>query len=327
LKIGAYALANPVFLAPMAGVTDLPFRKLCRELGAGMVVGEMLASAANLRDTAKSRQRGVHLDEPEPRAVQIAGWDPAVMADAARFNVDQGASIIDINMGCPAKKVCNRLAGSALLGDERRVGEILAAVVRAVPVPVTLKMRTGLDPARRNAPVIAGIAEDCGIQAITVHGRTRSCFYRGEAEFDTLRRVRQRVGIPVIANGDIRDARRAREVMEMTGADGVMIGRGAHGAPWLPGVIARALEAGGEAVVPDLARQGEIVSGHLCAIHAFYGETQGVRIARKHIKWYTADFPGNDHFRDRVMRAETCRNQLNLTTEYYIELQDVLRAA
>lgn len=322
MRIGPVELPNPVALAPMAGVTDLPFRKLCRELGAGYVVGEMLASDPALRHTSKSRQRGVHLDEPQPRSIQIVGWDPATLADAARYNVDQGASIIDINMGCPAKKVNRRAAGSALLADETLVARILEAVVNAVPVPVTLKMRTGTDPAHRNGVRVARIAEACGVSALAVHGRTRACKYQGQAEFDTVRAICRSVSLPVFANGDITDHVRAAQVLSVTGAAGVMIGRGAHGAPWLPGQIAAFLRTGVVPAAPDLSTQADIVLGHLDAIYTFYGSGQGVRIARKHIKWYLDPLPESGPVRTAACRTERPGAQLILLSNYYQKLQE-----
>ncbi|MEA3292317.1 MAG: tRNA dihydrouridine synthase DusB, partial [Pseudomonadota bacterium] len=262
MKIGLHQLRNPVILAPMAGITDLPFRRLCRRLGAGMAVGEMLASNPDLRQTPKSRQRGRLIGEPGPVSVQIVGNDPGIMADAARFNAQRGADIIDINLGCPAKKVCRKLAGSALMKDEPLVARILAAVVEAVEIPVTLKMRTGWDPEHRNAVSIARIAEQAGIQMLAVHGRTRACGYRGRAEYETVCRVKNAVSIPVVANGDIDSPAKARQVFALTGADGVMVGRAARGSPWLPGRIAGALEQGADPRPPALAEQREIVLSH-----------------------------------------------------------------
>ena len=319
IAIGNHIIPNRVFLAPMAGVTDLPFRQLSRSLGAGMVVGEMASSSPQLRHTRKSLLRGVHLDEPEPRSVQIVGWDPQTMADAARYNVDQGASIIDINMGCPAKKVCNRLAGSALLGDEPRVRKILEAVVSAVEVPVTLKIRTGTDSGNRNAVSIACLAENSGIALVAVHGRTRADRFNGSAEYQTIREVKANVAIPVIANGDIINLTQARKVIEYTSADGIMIGRGANGAPWLPGMIAAGLATGTEIPEPALDAQAEIVAQHLEMLYAFYGEFQGVRIARKHIKWYTQTIPGSRQWRESLNKVECAMTQKALVQEFYGE--------
>lgn len=327
MDIGDIKLANPVALAPMAGVTDLPFRQLCRRLGAGYVVGEMLASDPIHRRSVKSRLRGVHREEPEPRAIQIVGWDPAILADAARYNVDQGASIIDINMGCPAKKVCKRDAGSALLADEMQVARILQAVVSAVDIPVTLKIRTGISPQRRNAVAIARIAEQSGIAALAVHGRTRACKYLGQAEYDTIRDVVRVVSIPVFANGDIDTPQHAEWVKQYTGAAGIMLGRGVHGRPWLPGQVATYLEHGRLIGPPDLARQRNIVLEHLSAIYTFYGGLRGVRIARKHIKWYCANRPDSQQFQQRCNQAESAAEQLQLTADYFNRLLDAHRPA
>ncbi|MFK7830524.1 MAG: tRNA dihydrouridine synthase DusB [Congregibacter sp.] len=285
LTIGPYLTANPVALAPMAGVTDLPFRRLCARFGAGLLVGEMVHSDPALRESRKSRQRRQHDLEIAPRSVQIVGNDPLMMAAAAQHNVKCGAQIIDINMGCPAKKVCRKAAGSALLADERLVAEILQRVVQAVDAPVTLKIRTGVDPAHRNGPSIARIAEDAGIALISVHGRTRACAFQGVAEHDTTARIVDSVDIPVLANGDIGSAQQARQVLAHTGAAGVMIGRAAQGAPWLPGLIAAEL-AGQPAVVPDTDVQYRVMREHLEQLHGFYGDIAGPRIARKHIGWY-----------------------------------------
>ncbi|MBX2867873.1 MAG: tRNA dihydrouridine synthase DusB [Acidiferrobacterales bacterium] len=317
IAIGPFMLDNPVALAPMAGVTDLPFRKLCRSMGAGYVVGEMLASDPSLRKTRKSRLRGVHLEEPSPRAVQIVGWDPATMADAAKYNVDQGASIIDINMGCPAKKVCQRYAGSALLDQERLVAKILEAVVNAVDAPVTLKIRTGVSPQNRNGVNIARIAEGAGIQALAVHGRTRACKYIGEVEYTTIREICNAVAIPVFANGDINTVDQAAWVLNHTKASGVMIGRRAHGAPWFPGQVASFIRTGNVLPAPTLEMQLEYVLHHLNAMYDFYGAEQGVRIARKHIKWYAGRLPRQDIINSELFRCETPEAQLDQVSELY----------
>lgn len=286
MRIGPYQLDNRVVLAPMAGVTDLPFRQLCRQLGAGLVVAEMLTADTGLWHTPKSQRRRLHADEPAPRTVQIAGAEPAMLADAARRSIDDGAQIIDINMGCPAKKVCNRAAGSALLRDEALVADILRTVVTAVNAPVTLKIRTGWAPDARNGIAIARIAEDCGIQALAVHGRTRACRFNGSAEYDTIAAIKQAVRIPVIANGDITTAQQAEAVLAHTGADAVMIGRAAQGNPWIFREINHFLATGVLLAPPTAAEVGAAMRAHLNALHAHYGEDPGVRIARKHVGWY-----------------------------------------
>jgi tRNA-dihydrouridine synthase B len=286
LRIGPYELPAPALLAPMAGVTDRPFRILCRKLGAGLAASEMLTSDTRLWTTSKSRRRMDHEGEPRPRVVQLAGADPQALAEAARRNVALGAEIIDVNMGCPAKKVCGRLCGSALLQDEALVARILEAVVSAVPVPVTLKIRTGWDAAHRNGVNIARRAQACGIAALAVHGRTRADFFSGAAEFATIRDIKASVTIPVFANGDIDTAQKAREVLDFTGADGVMIGRASHGAPWIFGAVNADLLFG--TVVQPLLRAEvrDIILAHLDSVYRFYGEETGVRMARKHLGWY-----------------------------------------
>ena len=317
MHIGSYRLGTPLILAPMAGVTDRPFRSLCRRMGAGLAVSEMVTARPELRSSDKTRLRLDHTGEPDPRSVQIAGADPQMLAEAARRNVAEGAQIIDINMGCPAKKVCNKAAGSALLRDEALVERILDAVVAAVDVPVTLKIRTGWCPETRNAVRIAQIAEAAGIQALAVHGRTRACGFRGEAEFDTLRAVKQAVDIPVVANGDIDSAERAASVLRTTGADAVMIGRAAQGRPWIFREIAHYL-ATGEKLTPLTADEiGAIMLEHLDDLHAFYGEARGYRVARKHIDWYLKDQlargRGDAHeWRGRILSAEGTSAQRRL---------------
>ncbi|HEX4389838.1 MAG TPA: tRNA dihydrouridine synthase DusB [Steroidobacteraceae bacterium] len=286
MRIGPYLLPSEVVLAPMAGVTDRPFRILCRRLGAGLAASEMISSDPRLWNTSKSLKRRDHAGEPEPRVVQLAGADPEALAQAARANVALGAQIIDLNMGCPAKKVCGRLCGSALLTDEPLVARILDTVVRAVDVPVTLKIRTGWDREHRNGVKIACIAEASGIAALAVHGRTRADFYEGMAEYDTIRAIKSRVRIPVFANGDIDGAQKAREVLDFTGADGVMLGRASHGAPWIFGAVNAVLREG---KTPPLLQRGDvrdIILAHLDSLYLFYGEETGVRIARKHLGWY-----------------------------------------
>jgi tRNA-dihydrouridine synthase B len=293
-QIGPYSLASRVVLAPMAGVSDLPFRQLCRQFGAGLAASEMLTSDSRLWDSRKGKWRVAGLlDEAEPRVVQIAGSDPSMMAAAARACVDRGAQIVDINMGCPAKKVCKRAAGSALLRDEALVVAILQAVVAAVPVPVTLKMRTGWCSANRNAVAIGQLAENTGIRAITLHGRTRACGYHAPAEYDTIAELVSRVNIPVIANGDIDTPERARHVLDYTGAAAVMVGRAAHGQPWLLRDMVHYLSRGERIPAMSATEKYVTVLRHVAAIHAFYGETQGVKMARKHVAWYSQhlDFP------------------------------------
>ncbi len=317
MRIGPYQLSSNLALAPMAGVTDLPFRQLCRSFGAGLAAGEMLTSDMNLWDSKKSRGRLSHADEPEPRIVQIVGGDAAMMADAARINVELGAQIIDINMGCPAKKVCNKAAGSALLRDEPLVADILDAVVKAVDVPVTLKIRTGWNQNHRNGAQIARIAEDCGIQALAVHGRTRACMFEGDAEYATIRAIKNAVQIPVLANGDIDSPQKARQVLELTGADGLMIGRAAQGRPWIFRDIAAFLDSGTLLPPPEIHEVRAIMRAHLRKLYTFHGEHTGVRIARKHIGWYAAGRTQAQTFRQVVMRAETAENQLAAVEDYF----------
>jgi len=311
-RIGRWPISAPAVLAPMAGVTDRPFRILARRLGAALAASEMITSDTRLWNSRKSKQRMDHEGEPEPRVVQLAGADPAALAEAARRNIDLGAQIIDINMGCPAKKVCNRLCGSALLQDEPLVGRILEAVVAAAQgtgVPVTLKTRTGWDRAHRNGAAVARIAEAAGIAALAIHGRTRADFYEGEAEYDTLREIRAAVTIPVIANGDIDSARKARDVLDSTGAAGVMLGRAAQGAPWIFRDINGLLTQG---VVPaPLARaaQRDIVLEHLQSIYTFHGEDSGLRIARKHLGWYGKLLDDTPAARARFMAATDTASQ------------------
>ena len=322
MRIGSFNLPNRVVLAPMAGVTDQPFRRLCRRLGAGLTVSEMVTSDPRLRATRKTMQRIDHCGEPAPRSVQIAGADPAQLADAARFNVAHGADIIDINMGCPAKKVCNAAAGSALLGDEALVSRILERVVAAVEVPVTLKIRTGPSPDRRNAVRVARIAESAGIAAIAVHGRTRKCAFRGAVEYDSIHAVKRAVSIPVIANGDITSPLQARRVLAFTGADGVMIGRAAQGNPWLPGAVAAYLRSGMYVSPPGIGERAKVLLGHLRALHAFYGEEAGVRVARKHLSWYCRAYPHGEEFWRSVNRVECAKRQLDLTRDFFDRLLD-----
>ena len=317
MQIGPHRIQPKVILAPMAGVTDKPFRLLCKRLGAGLAVSEMTTSDPRFWNTAKSLHRMDHIGEPDPVSVQIAGTVPEVMAEAARYNVDHGAQLIDINMGCPAKKVCNAWAGSALMREPQLVARIVEAVVKAVDVPVTLKIRTGWDAGHRNAPEIARIAEDAGIAALAVHGRTRDQQYTGVAEYETIAAIKTMLKIPVIANGDIDSPQKAKAVLAATGCDAVMIGRAAQGRPWVFGRIAHYLATGELLDEPSLVEIRDILLGHLEHLHAFYGEVSGVRIARKHLGWYAKDRPENMAFRTVVNRAQTADEQLRLTRDYF----------
>lgn len=322
ISIGSFQLTSPVILAPMAGVTDRPFRTMCRQLGAGLVVSEMVTSDTRLWHSRKSRQRLDHRGEPDPRSVQIAGGDPQMMADAARMNRDNGAQIIDINMGCPAKKVCNKAAGSALLRDERLVTEIIEAVVGAVDIPVTLKIRTGWDPDNRNGVTIARIAEQSGIQALAVHGRTRSELYTGEAEYDTIAEIRQAISIPLFANGDIDSPEKARQVLDHTGADAVMIGRAAQRRPWIFREIDHYLRHGEHLPAPGLTWQQSLLLTHLEALQEFYGLEQGVRIARKHVGWQLQSLPGAEEFRRHFNRMDCGVQQRQAIQHFFNRLMD-----
>ncbi len=320
MHIGPYQLSNKLILAPMAGVTDLPFRKLCRSLGAGMAVSEMVSSNSLLWGSDKTKRRASHEGETDPKSVQIMGTEPAMMAEAAKYNANTGAQIIDINMGCPAKKVCNVLAGSALMKDEKLVGEILSAVVEAVDTPVTLKIRTGWDHENRNAINIARIAEDAGIQSLAIHGRTRADQYRGDAEYDTIADVKSRIAIPVIANGDIKTPEKAKFVLDYTKADAVMIGRAAQGRPWIFREIEYFLNTGEHLPEPTITEIRDIMLGHLDNLYAFYGEFTGVRVARKHISWYSKGQSHGGAFRDAVCRVNTIDEQLSMTHEFFERL-------
>jgi tRNA-dihydrouridine synthase B len=317
MQIGAHLLRNGLFVAPMAGVTDRPFRILARRYGAGLAVCEMVSSRPELRGSRKSLLRLDHAGEPGPVSVQIAGAEPAMMADAARANVERGAQIIDINMGCPAKKVCNVYAGSALLENETLVARILEAVVAAADVPVTLKIRTGPSPERRNAARVARIAEDSGVQLLAVHGRTRACGFAGHAEYDCIAEVKSRVRIPVIANGDIHTPAQARAVLERTGADGLMIGRAAFGRPWIFREIEHFLATGTELAPPGPAEIEAVVREHLEGLYALYGEEQGLRVARKHLGWYARGLPGGEGFRQGVVRIEAAVHQRAAVNDYF----------
>ena len=327
MKIGHYHLANSLFLAPMAGVTDRPFRQLCKRLGAGMATSEMVASNSLLWGSVKTRRRANHEGETEPRSVQIAGADPLLMANAARYNVDNGAQIIDINMGCPAKKVCNVMAGSALLQDTVLVGRILDAVVKAVDVPVTLKIRTGWDKDHRNGVTVAQIAAQAGITALAVHGRTRACGYSGDVEYDTIAAIKSAVSIPVIANGDITTPEKARFVLDYTGADGIMIGRAAQGNPWVFGMINHYIRCGEKLPTPPVSTIRAIMIDHLIQLYDFYGEYIGLRVARKHISWYSKGQPGGASFRQAVNRTETVEQQMSTINEFFDGLESGMEKA
>ncbi len=317
MKIGSHSLRNNLVLAPMAGVTDKPFRQLCRESGAGLAVSEMITSDPTLYNSNKTRQRLDHSGEGAPVVVQIAGAVPNMMADAARFNVDNGADIIDINMACPAKKVCNAMAGAALMQDEALVLKILEAVVKAVNIPVTLKLRSGWDEDNRNAPAIAILAEQCGIQALTVHGRTRACGFTRAAEHDTTRYIKSLLSIPVIANGDIKGPGDALRVLQYTGADAVMIGRAARGNPWIFREISHFLEHGNLLAPPGDAEVCRVLTGHLQSLYEFYGENPGVRIARKHIAWYCRMREDSKPMLVQVNKAQSSSEQLCIVREYF----------
>jgi len=320
MKIGPYQLANNLILAPMAGVTDRPFRQLCKNMGAGMAVSEMVTCNSLLWGSEKTKRRANHDGETDPKSVQIAGADPTMMAEAAKYNADNGAQIIDINMGCPAKKICNVMSGSALLQNETLVKEILEAVVGAVDVPVTLKIRTGWDKENKNAATIAKIAEESGIQALAMHGRTRACHYKGDAEYDTIAEVKQKISIPVIANGDITTPEKAKFVLEYTNADAVMIGRAAQGRPWIFREIQHYLETGERLAEPKSNEVRDILLGHLDNLYAFYGEFTGVRIARKHISWYSKGLSHGAAFRAAVNRVETIEQQLEMIKQFFNNL-------
>ncbi|MDO8301562.1 tRNA dihydrouridine synthase DusB [Lacisediminimonas sp.] len=321
MKIGPYLLANNVFVAPMAGVTDRPFRQLCKQLGAGYAVSEMAASNPRLWASEKTSRRINHDGEMAPRAVQIAGADPDMLAECARFNADRGAQVIDINMGCPVKKVCNSWCGSALLQDEKLVARILESVVAAVDIPVTLKFRTGWDRAHRNALSIAHIAESSGIAMLTLHGRTRADGYSGLAEYDTIAAVKARAAIPVVANGDIDSPQKARAVLAATGADAVMVGRAAQGRPWIFREIAHYLATGDELPAPEVDEVRALMQEHLQAHYAFYGDYLGVRTARKHIGWYVQGLEGGEAFRRQMNRIEDCAQQLAAVDLFFQSLR------
>ncbi|PCI59637.1 MAG: tRNA dihydrouridine synthase DusB [Methylophilaceae bacterium] len=321
MQIGNLILKNNLVVAPMAGVTDRPFRQLCKKMGAGLAVSEMVTSNSLLYGSEKTRRRANHEGEVDPISVQIAGADPEMMAEAARYNVDNGAQIIDINMGCPAKKICNVMAGSALLKDEPLVSQILKAVVEAVDVPVTLKIRTGWDKDNRNAVTIAKMAEDIGIQALAMHGRTRTCAYKGDAEYDTIAAVKQAVNIPLIANGDITTPEKAKYVLDYTGADAVMIGRAAQGRPWIFREIDHYLRTGSHMLPPTVEEIHTVMLEHINDLYGFYGELAGMRVARKHISWYTKGLVGSAAFRHHMNTLQTTELQLSAINDFFAELQ------
>ena len=320
LQIGPYKLENNLMLAPMAGVTDRPFRQLCKAMGAGLVVSEMLSSNPRVWHTQKSQQRMNHDGESGIRSVQIAGSEPELMAEAAQFNVENGAQIIDINMGCPAKKVNKKLAGSALLQHPDLVEAIVKEVVNAVDVPVTLKIRTGWDTDNKNGVHIAQIAQDNGIKSLAVHGRTRACMYKGQAEYDTIKRIKNAVSIPVIANGDITNADDAKFVLEYTGADGLMIGRGAQGNPWIFRQILHFLASGEYLATPSLEEEHHVMIDHVHNVQEFYGDIMGVRIARKHVGWYIDRHDPQRKFRQLFNAIEDAQSQTNALTDFFSEL-------
>ena len=321
MQIGPYKLRNNLVVAPMAGVTDRPFRMLCKKLGAGYAVSEMVTSNSLLYGSAKTLRRANHEGEVEPISVQIAGADPKMLAEAAKYNVDHGAQIIDINMGCPAKKICNVMAGSALLKDELLVSQILKAVVNAVDVPVTLKIRTGWDKQNRNAIAVAKMAEDIGVQALAIHGRTRACAYMGDAEYDTIAEVKQAIHIPLIANGDITTPEKAKFVLDYTGADGVMIGRAAQGRPWIFREIEHYLATGEHMPAPEVEEIRSVMLEHLHDLYAFYGDLTGMRVARKHISWYTKGLKDSANFRHAMNQLQTIQEQLAAIHAFFDHLQ------
>jgi len=320
MKIGAHALPSAVFVAPMAGITDRPFRRLARRYGAGLAVSEMVSARPELRATRKSLLRLDHAGEPGPVSVQIAGADPVMLADAARYNVERGAQIIDINMGCPAKKVCNVAAGSALLSDESLVGRIVESVVAAVPVPVTVKIRTGPSRAQRNAVRIARLVEAAGAQMLAIHGRTRACMFEGQAEYDTIAEVKSRIRIPVIANGDVTTPAEAKRVLALTGADGIMIGRAAQGRPWLFREITHYLATGEMLPAPRPREIGAVLVEHLDGLYDLYGDEQGTRVARKHIGWTVRELPGGEGLRAAVNGMTVAHSQRAAVNDYFERL-------
>ena len=319
MQIGPYTLSNPIALAPMAGVTDRPFRQLCRELGAGYVVTEMVTSNPQLRNTRKTTWRSNFDGEPAPLAVQIVGSDPGRLAQAAIYNVSLGAQIIDINMGCPAKKVCGKLGGSALLSDIVLVEDILKAVVGAVEVPVTLKIRTGPEPRNRNGLEVAKVAESCGISALAVHGRTRADRFKGQAEYETIRTICKSISLPVFANGDVTTAIQARQVLDYTGADGLMVGRGAQGNPWIFREFSHYLRTGEHLAPPPTSEVYSVMRDHLQRLHDFYGAVHGVRVARKHLGWYLKGRPNSEQLLYDLMRVRTAEEQFQLLEQHFTD--------
>ncbi len=321
MQIGPHQLKNNLVVAPMAGVTDRPFRMLCKKMGAGLAVSEMVTSNSLLYGSEKTKRRANHEGEVSPISVQIAGAEPAMMAEAAKHNVDNGAQIIDINMGCPAKKICNVMAGSALLRDEPLVAQILRAVVNAVDVPVTLKIRTGWDRQNKNAIEIAKMAEDIGVQALTIHGRTRNDLYHGDAEYDTIAAVKQAIRIPLIANGDITTPEKAKFVLDYTQADAVMIGRAAQGRPWIFRETEHFLNTGEHMLPPTVDEIHQVMLEHLHDLYAFYGDLTGMRVARKHISWYTKGLSGSAAFRHNMNTLQTIDLQLQAINDFFAELR------
>jgi tRNA-dihydrouridine synthase B len=321
MQIGKHILKNNLVVAPMAGVTDRPFRQLCKKMGAGLAVSEMVTSNSLLYGSEKTRRRANHEGEVDPISVQIAGADPKMMAEAAKYNVDNGAQIIDINMGCPAKKICNVMAGSALLKDEPLVSQILKAVVAAVDVPVTLKIRTGWDKNNRNAVTVAKMAEDIGVQALAMHGRTRACLYMGDAEYDTIAAVKQAINIPLIANGDITTPEKAKYVLDYTGADAVMIGRAAQGRPWIFREIEHFLSTGTHLLPPTVDEIHTVMLEHINDLYGFYGDVAGMRVARKHISWYTKGLAGSAAFRHNMNTLDSIELQQAAINDFFAELK------
>lgn len=319
-KIGPYQINEPIILAPMAGVTDRPFRQLCKSLGAGLAVTEMVGANSLMHGSEKTKRRANHEGETRPCSVQIVGANPDMMAQAAHYNEAMGAEIIDINMGCPAKKVCNTLAGSALMKDEALVSKILKAVVDAVNIPVTLKIRTGWDCQHRNGVNIAKIAEDCGIQALAVHGRTRACMFNGEAEYDTIAAIKTAVNIPVVANGDINTPEKAQEVLQKTGADAIMIGRAAQGRPWIFREIMHYLRQGEYYPAPSITTIHDIMMNHMKNLYAFYGEERGVLVARKHVSWYSKGQRSGAAFRHQFNQITSAQEQLRAAEQFFANL-------